>query len=761
MFTRNSSSLLDIVCMDNDLNVLKSGSIDTFTSTDHRLVYATVNIEFFKSTPKTITYRNFRNFNKDQFDMHQMSFQEIFQSDCIDNKLNLFNQQIISIFDVHAPYKTVKIQRKYRPYITETIKEMIKLKKKAFNKYKRTNLPCHKNFYLDLKNYLRFAIKSEKKAYMSFHLQNSHKNSKKMWSNINEWNVHSKPFIGIPEHLKNVNRISDHFAGVSQKMAIPVNDLVLEYYSNNKISSENDQCIFRNVTDLDVYKSFSRIKSKGMGADGLSYDMILFCLNYIAPVITHLFNWCLRKGVFPTIWKTSLVRPLPKTSKVNSVEELRPICLLPILAKMHEIIVFDIISEYASVKKIIPKVQSGFQKFHSTATALTKVTSDIAQNIDENKVSCLVLLAYSKAFDLINHNMLIAKFGYYGFSDEICFWLTSYLRSRAQIVTLDGERSESVTVENGVPQGSILGPLLFKIYTSDLPGVIKNCSIHLYADDTQLLGGFDPTDSCVAMRNMISDLSAVYKWSRDHGLLLNAKKSCHMIIGTKVSRTKYQLNNFVTLHVGNTPLPLVEESRNLGVIFDSQLNFEKHVDKKLALIYYKLKSLYPFRDSLPVNIKLLLVESLLYPQLDYCNVVYYNFLTEEYKSKIQLVQNACLRFVYSIRKYDHISYIYLANDLLKYEYRVRLHFGVLVYKIYKFGCPSYLWECFIKRREMHNLNLRNVDTFQVPNHRTSRFKNSFVYLATKLLNSDIFTSLVFYSLKGFKTKFKQNLLQNM
>lgn len=622
-------------------------------------------------------------------------------------------------------------------------------------------MPRHKNLYLDLKNYLSFAIKSEKKAYMSFNLQNSQKNSKQIWSKINNWNVHSKPFNRIPKHLKNVNKISDHFAHVSQQMAIPVNDLTLEYYRDNKINIENGPCIFRNVTELDVYKSFSRIKSKSMGADGLSYDMILFSLDFIAPVITHIFNCCLREGVFPTIWKTSLIRPLPKTTKVGSVEELRPICLLPILAKMHEILVFDIINEYASVEKIIPKVQSGFQRSHSTATALTKVASDIVYNTDESKVSCLVLLDYSKAFDLINHNMLIAKFGYYGFSDEICSWLSSYLRSRVQIVTLDGERSNSVTVEHGVPQGSILGPLLFKLYTSDLPSVIKNCSIHLYADDTQLLSGFDPRDSCVAMQNINSDLGAVYKWSRDHGLLLNAKKSCHMIIGTGANRTKYQLNNFVTLHVDNTPLPLVEQSRNLGVIFDSQFNFEKHVDKKLALIYYKLKSLYPFKNTLPEKIKLLLVESLLYPQLDYCNVVYYNFLTEEYKNKIQLVQNTCVRFVYSIRKYDHISHVYLANDLLKYEYRVRLHFGVLVYRIYKFRCPNYLWEYFIKRRELHNVNLRNVESFQVPNHRTSRFKNSFVYLATRLLNSDIFMSLISYSLKGFKTKFRQCLLQNM
>ncbi len=496
-----------------------------------------------------------------------------------------------------------------------------------------------------------------------------------------------------------------------------------------------------------------------MGIDKISYNMILFSINSVAYYVAEIVNRSMETGEFPTIWKTSLIRPLPKNNKIENFSELRPICLLPVFAKMFEFIVSDILLEFVDNYSIIPVTQSGFRKNHGTATALTNVTTEIATNIDSSKVSCLVLLDFSKAFDLINHDLLVSKLRYYGFSERVCLWFSSYLQPRTQVVELEGARSEPVETSLGVPQGSVLGPLLFNIYTSDLPQQVRTCSVNLYADDTQLLVGFPPEDSCLTMQRVNNDLEEIYKWSTKHGLVLNATKSHYMIIGSNNNRQQFLQYNFTTLHINGSILPSAESARNLGVTFDERLDFQLHVNKKLSFVYAKLRSLYPFKFILPSEIKLMLVEALIFPQLDYCSVVFYHFLSSEYKNKIQLAQNSCIRFVFCVRKFDHVTPTYLANSILKYEQRAVLHFGQFVCKIFKLGCPSYLAKYFIGRQDLHNLNLRNMVRFHIPQHKTAKFRNSFSFQAIQLLNSDVFNLITSSTIVNFKKKYKSCLLQ--
>lgn len=761
--TRNSCSLIDIICVENDTHIVDSGTMEMFNLTDHRLVYSTLGVESPKATDRVITYRDFRNFNEQLFDLEMQAFDScsVLQHESMDTRLEVFNRRLTEVFDRHAPIKTTQIRRKHKPYITDTIKDIIKLKKGAFNKYKRTGNAAHRDYYLDIKNYLSFAIRSEKKAYMAFELGKVQQNSKKLWNKINDWSIHSKRSNEIPSHLKNVDQIGAHFASVC-RLAVPVDNFTLEFFKNNRFDAVEDRLFsFRIISECDVYRAFARIKSHSMGIDSISYSMLLFSIKHVVGLIVDLFNFCLRNGDFPTIWKTSIVRPLPKAHKIESLSELRPISLLPILSKMLEGLVSEMMNEFISVNSILPKIQSGFRRGHSTATALSKVSTDIAKHMDGSKVSCLVLLDYSKAFDLINHDMLIAKVKYFGFSEQVCAWLSSYLFERAQMVDLEGVRSRLVSIKQGVPQGSILGPLLFSLYTSDLPRQVRFCSVHLYADDTQLLAGFAPENACWAMQEVNGDLDRIFKWSCNHGLLLNANKSNYLMIGANAVKSKFLLHNFVTLHINGSLLPAVEHARNLGVIFDGRLDFEQHVKGKLSAVYFKLKSLYSFKYLLPESLKLVLVESLIYPHLDYCNVVYYNYLTVEFQNKIQLAQNACIRFVYSINRSDHVTPVYIQNGLLKYKLRAMLHLGVFTYGIYRSRCPEYLCDCIVARQGLHDLNLRNIVRFNIPQHRTSKFRSSFSFLVVDLLNSEVFDLILGNALPTFKRKYKSHLLQSM
>lgn len=760
--TRNTSSLIDVIGVENSINI-RSGTKEMFNLTDHRLVFSYLKIESAKARDKTLSYRDFSHFNNEQFNlkMENFDYESVLRQDSLDESVTVFNRGLADIFDEHAPFKTVHIRRKYKPYITNTIQQIIKLKKNAFNKYKRTKEISHKNYYLDLKNYLSIAIRSEKRAYMGFELSQASRDPKKLWSNINEWNIHSKNNNEIPAHLRDVDLISANFAGVN-RLAVPIDKDTLNFYKENKMEGlGNEQFQFANISEYDVLRAFARIKSKSMGIDCISHSMLLFSINHIAAFITTLFNRSLQTGGFPSVWKTSIVTPLPKSPKIESVSELRPICHLPILAKMLELLVSDMIKEYVSKKNILPQTQSGFRKGHSTATALSKVTSDISQNIDNNLISCLILLDYSKAFDLINHDMLIAKLQYFGFSEQSCVWILNYLELRAQVVELDDTRSESVILRYGVPQGSILGPLLFGLYTADLPGMAYFGHIQLYADDTQLLAGFPPERACQSLAELNGDLKRIFTWSHNHGLILNTKKSCYMKIGTSTTKNKFDLFNFVPLNIDGILLPCVEHARNLGVIFDETLDFEAHVNKKLAAVYIKLKSLYAFKYLLPENIKLILIESLIYPQLDYCNVVYYHYLSSEYKRKIQQAQNACIRFVFGVGKFDHVTPVYVRHNILKYEFRVMLHFGIFIFKIFKTKIPAYLWNFIVARRDLHDRLLRNLIRFHIPRHHTAKFRNCFSYLSVELLNTDTFHLIYNNSLATFRNKYKSSLIDRM
>ena len=227
-----------------------------------------------------------------------------------------------------------------------------------------------------------------------------------------------------------------------------------------------------------------------------------------------------------------------------------------------------------------------------------------------------------------------------------------------QYVVVDDMKSNPIVVKYGVPQGSILGPILFNIFTADLPANIHQFSIYMYADDTQILKSFELSLVNVALHEVNSNLERIFLWSTKNGLRINANKSCFLLMGTTNTKSKVMLFNFTTVHINNTEIPQKEYAKNLGVIFDDSLNFERHVTSKLSILYMKLKALYKIKYILQEKVKYRIVESVLYPQFDYCLILYYKFLTTDFRNKLQTAQNTCLRFIYTVRKYDHITPIY-------------------------------------------------------------------------------------------------------
>jgi hypothetical protein len=440
-----------------------------------------------------------------------------------------FNNYILALFDLHAPVKKNIIKDKSKPWITDTIKLIMSLRDDALTKYYKTKTDSAKQFYCSLKNYVTTAIKHEKKAYFNSFINNNLKNPNILWKTIrNSAVLNNRRSDCIPDHINDPNKISDYFLKLPPTKNVDLKCVIVDMKINNPVLGNTFD--LKPTTETDVLKIINNISTCSSGCDGVSIDMIKLTLPKTLPIITKIINKSLKTLTFPTLWKKALVRPIPKRDSIEDLKDLRPISILPILSKVLEKVVLNQMIDYCDGINVIPRFQSGFRRGHGTETALLHVTDDLLEASDMGLSSILVLLDYTRAFDCLHPQLLLAKLKHYGFSTNTCKWFETYLTDREQTVVTyasDGTKmcSSPRTVDRGVPQGSILSPILFSIFTADLPKCIKTCKYHLYADDTQLYCSFDAKNIQEAIKNINADLTSIYNWSDNNSLCLNPTKS--------------------------------------------------------------------------------------------------------------------------------------------------------------------------------------------------------------------------------------------
>lgn len=348
-------------------------------------------------------------------------------------------------------------------------------------------------------------------------------------------------------------------------------------------------------------------------------------------------------------------------------------------------------------------------------------------------VTSLICLDMRKAFDCVNLDLLIMKLRHFGFSEVALKWFTSYLYNRQQYACVNGGRSQLRAVLSGVPQGSVLGPLLFSLYVSDLLDTPTSCTMHMYADDIQLYFPFEPDPAYESSILIDADLRKISKWIYSNGLVLNPSKSQYMIIGTSGSLSR--VTNF-SLSINDVDIPRCNVIKNLGVYVDDRLSFTNHVTKMCQRAYLSFKHVLYFRDLLPEYVKLQLVETLVLSHFNYGNIIYRPCITQESKYFIQKAQNRCVRFVRRVARFDRITPILRDLGSLNMKERCFLQYCTFINNICRNQIPPYLSQKLVLREAMHDRNLRFVaQTLCIPPHRTALFKRSFSYLAACIFNN--------------------------
>nr|CAI5834113.1 unnamed protein product [Callosobruchus analis] len=746
-----NASLLDLIICSSNLETVSSEVITDVDIADHFWIDSVFKICVQETQPEFHSLRNLKNIDMYQFnrDLESIPFYNIYRTKGINNKLTLFNNYIIQLFDKHAPLRIVRIKHKRKPWVTENIRLIQKLRDKALHTFKKNKTEHAWSQYKYWRNFANSSLYREKKAYLNSQLAKGSKNEK--WRILKQLDVIKSKKTNVPEHLSIPDKINEYFASIMNSNLEP-DDVTISTYAHS-LHQQAGSFSFKMATINEVGDLIASIKSKAVGFDSIGIDMLTLCGHKVLPVICHLINTCIEHGCFPDIWKVSFISPIPKVNSPKDFNDLRPISILPCLSKIAEKFLSKQITDYLNSCNILPSFQSGFRSQHSCATALLKIIDDILHATDENKITALILLDYSKAFDKINHKLLLAILKYVGISESSLRLMTSYLEDRQQIVRVKETYSCPIGVSCGVPQGSILGPILFCIYTSQLVSCLQHCSAHLYADDTQLYFSFPANQSVEACNRITDDLNNLSRISIAHCLELNPQKCSVMLLGREKSRRSV-VQNF-SININGEPLQLVESAKNLGVELDTSLRLNGHINKSIARAFSKLKVLYSQRKILNKKTKQLLCDCLILSNFNHCDVVYNACISQRDSSRIQSIQNACVRLVCGIPRRQHVSSSISEIGWLKMRDRRLLHCLVLFHKIIKYKTPVYLHEKIIYRAQTHTirLNLRSDGLISAPRHRTAIYQRSFTYCIYKLYNQ-VPQNIRHLSVTSFKKKCK-------
>lgn len=625
----------------------------------------------------------------------------------------------------------------------------------AKRRYRKSATEENWTLFKKLRNRCSRMCRDAKRRYI--HNSINDLDSTQMWRFLKSLGVGKNSYDRTTSMLINANDLNKFFAKPPISLNADTKASTLEYLLNlSKPSCTSFS--FTSITEEVIIKFINSISSRAVGDDGLQLQMVTLLLGELASIITHIINFSLETSSFPTIWKKAYVIPLPKTTNPSSLSQYRPISILPFLSKVLESVVHSQLSQYLSSHNLLSPFQSGFRPGHSTVTALVKVTDDIRWAMDQKLLTVLVLLDFSSAFNSVDFDILLGILSSLNVSTSVIEWFTSYLQGRSQAVRIDETSSQWCELLAGVPQGGVLSPLLFSVFINEVTKILTS-NYHLYADDLQLYRHFSANTAREAISAINNDLDNISKWAKSFGLLVNPSKSQALIIGGRYMRGILDVGSLTPVTYDGVPIDYSDSAKNLGVIIDCNLSWRNHVAEVSRKVYYSFQSLRRLQYFLPFQTKITLAQSLLLPLLDYADVCYTD-ATEESLDKLERLQNLGIRFIYGLRKYDHVSRFRAQLKWLPIRRRRDCHTLSLLYTIlHSSNAPLYLRERF-EYLIPRNKPCRTATSLllKTPAHSSTRYSDSFTVHAVLLWNSLPHEIRASSSLDMFKRRTKAHFL---
>ena len=468
---------------------------------------------------------------------------------------------------------------------------------------------------------------------------------------------------------------------------------------------------------------------KSTGVDNISMLMIKMAIPTIVPSLTSIFNRSLSEQVFPTNWKRSKIIPIHKSGDKNSPNNYRPISILPSVSKILEKLVQVQLSDYLKCYSILSEAQSGFRKSHSTISTLIKVTDDWLAAMDQGLYTGAVFIDLRKAFDTVDPYIMLKKLSNIGVPADCLQWFTSYLTDRRICTLFNSSTSAESNIEYGVPQGSILGPLLFIIYIDDIVKHLNHCSVHLYADDTVIYFSHKNISTIESVLN--SELQGIFTWLCNSKLSLNCDKTVSMLFGSHKMLTKCSQ---LSLQVQGKNIRHVESMKYLGMLLDPNLKWNLHIDQMCTRISKLIRLLSRLRHTINLANLKIVYNALILPIFDYGDIIY-GTASFKYTALLQKLQNRACRIILGVSPYSHtpVRELHARLGWKSLESRRCCHLNTMVFKALNDLAPPYLKGCF--QFCQRNYSLRSNGNLSLPKPRSDYCKRKFSYRGSMQFNN--------------------------
>ena len=744
----DNPSVIDVIITNTPERV--AAHLNTFIgiSDFHNITCASTKLHVPNVSNRKIVYRTYKNFDSDSFvcDLYATPFQICNIFDDVEDAMWCHSYLLNDVVNIHAPLKKKYLRRPQVPYMNSSLRKAINYKAMLRNKYFKNR--CNGNWvkYTNQRNYVTKLKRLSIQKYFNDRCCTT-SNSKDFWSTVRPFmSDKSKSGVDVMQLLEDDKLISstsdvcsilnDHFINIASELSESSNvskmslDDILSHYVNHdsiqfiKNFVTDDVCSF-NFNHVNYNIVLDRIKclksNKSCGYDCIPAKLLKIGAYPMSQSLMPLINECINQCVFPQSCKFAEVSPLFKKGDSLSKSNYRPVSILPALSKIIEGILCEQVMSH--LEKYLCKSLSAYRRKYSCNNVILKCVEDWKLSLDQKNVIGCVAMDLSKAFDSIPHGLSVAKLSAYGFSFNACNLLFNYLSNRSQRVKINDCRSDWLCIKRGVPQGSLLGPVLFNAYINDLIILLENsCTVYNYADDNTLSVSHPNADVVKCVLEKSCQLSI--QWFSKNFMKVNPDKFQFMLMSRSNS------DNF-NLNINNVTIEPVTSIKLLGMCIDSRLDFSLHIKGIIAKCSRQIGALCRLSRVLTSECKLKILNAFIHANFNYCCVIYNDCKLSD-AQKLEKMLKRALRYVYLdfTSTYEELLLKSGMSPLYVNRQRVILH---TVHKILNDNCPPLDSSMF--KRQDHKYCLRNTNKLVKPYFNTYMYGfHSFYYQSMLLWN---------------------------
>jgi hypothetical protein len=766
---------LDLVIVRLDDNLIRECEIGPRFS-DHNIISCRLTIKKTTQNVETFTARKFSNIDKESFQNDLgLRFRPLATPVAdVNNLSEAYEKTVIETLDQHAPLVTrTRNARIRQPWYNSEIHQARRLRRKHEKKWRKTRLEIHHQLYIEHNITVNSLIEKAKKSHYAEKFQGAD-DTKTMYKIVYSL-LNSKckilPGYESAEDMSNEfamyfqNKVSKIYEDLDQEVSGTGNVSVNMF--DHDVSKECGFSVYDHVTDEDVRRLIQGSATKSCLLDPVPTWLIKEHLSVFVPVITCIINASISTGVFPSSLKHAVINPLIKKQSLNpnELKSYRPVANIPFLSKLIEKHVVNNINKHMLKHQLGEELQSAYMRGHSTETALLKVKDEIMGHVYNQKGVFLVLLDLSAAFDTVKHDLLLSRMsGEIGVTGIALDWLKSYFTGRTTSVVIDGKCSMAKTMDYGLPQGSILGPRGFTVYTIPIGRIIKRHSLsyHMYADDIQIFCSFEPSNPSsidAALSSITSCIKDIRTWMTFNFLKLNNDKTEFLVVTSP--HFKRQMPD-VCLNIGDEIIRPSTSVRNLGIIFDDVMSMLPQITSLSKNITFHLRNITRIRRFLDNETCIQVVQSLVISRLDYGNVLLTG-ANSTHIMKLQRLQNWSAKIIFCASKRDHASQYLQELHWLPVKQRMLYKLFLYVYKCLNGYGPNYLASSFSLYNQSRSglRSAADITSLSVPKYNPrglqSAFGRSFTLTAPALWNALPSNLRCAASLPSFKKGLKTHL----